>query len=1014
MFLSDTAIRRPVLTLVVLIVLMLFGTLATRNMGIDIVPNVVVPYVSVIVVYPGASPEEIETSVARPIEDAAVQVDGLKHMTATCANNFCQVMLEFNLNVDQNVAADDIRAKIAVIEGDLPSGAEKPQVQKYDVNAIPVVTLALTGEQSVDELYDYADDRLSGRLSTVAGVASVELIGGEEREVVVTVDRAKLSASGLTLAQVVEAVGKGNLKIPSGQVPDHAREFSVMFDAEARGVEDLGRIEIGNVRGTRLYLRDVATFAFGTKRKESIASFDGRPAVLMRVTKRGEANAAKTVDGLRAIYKTLVGELPGGMRLDWVRDDGAYVAATVRGGVDAIWQGVLLTGFVLLLFLADWRMAITAFVSIPVTIVISLVAFSLFGYTANIITMNAVGISVGILVANSIVVLENIARRNGDAARGAGEVALAVAASALTNIVVFLPIATMRTMAGRFFVPFAIVVTASTFASLLVSFTLTPMMAAKLGKRGEGVNRLLAKVLAPWTWLYGRVERIYAATLRAVLRFPKTSILIFSALTVAGFMFFTPKVKSDFVPLFDKGELSVKLEYPADITLERAAERTREIATKLADVRDAAGKRLVLHHTVSVGKTQGILGQVGRGAHLAQVDFVIRPMTERRETISDVSALMRDRLNDEPDVLASVLVSAIVGGAAQLIQVKLMGEDLSVLDKACLAVSQDLKASGIATDVENNVRAGRPELRIRPNRAVLNDLGMTPHLLGLNLRASLAGLTPATFSAGERSYDIRVRYDETDGVRQLAEQNFPGPEGRPFTLGAVAEVTRSVQQVQIVRSEKRRSTIVYANTAPGHGMGEVIDRGLAQAKEKLPRGYTAALGGVSEYMDEAFAEFGLVTVIAIALTYLLLAAILESWAMPFIILFTIPFSYLGIFAAVVVARQTLSIFGLLAGIMLVGVVVNAAILIIDAWRQTGDVLAAATTKFRPVLMSCAAALVGMLPMALGGGLGSELRQSMGIGSVGGIFVSTLVSLYFIPALCACLRSRRRGQGPAPS
>ena len=253
MFLSDTAIRRPVLTLVILIVLMLFGTLATRNMGIDIVPNVVVPYVSVIVVYPGASPEEIETSVARPIEDAAVQVDGLKHMTTTCANNFCQVMLEFNLNVDQNVAADDIRAKIAAIEGDLPNGAEKPQVQKYDVNAIPVVTLALTGEQSVDELYDYADDRLSGRLSTVAGVASVELIGGEEREVVVTVDRAKLSASGLTLAQVVEAVGKGNLSARHrGPRADRdrnrarhadlpARRRDVCVRHEAQGVDRLVR-----------------------------------------------------------------------------------------------------------------------------------------------------------------------------------------------------------------------------------------------------------------------------------------------------------------------------------------------------------------------------------------------------------------------------------------------------------------------------------------------------------------------------------------------------------------------------------------------------------------------------------------------------------------------------------------------------------------------------------------------------------------------------------------------------
>jgi len=1030
MLLSDTAIRKPVLTLVVLIVLMLFGALATRNLGVDIVPNVVVPYVSVIVTYPGATPEEIETSVARPLEDAAVQVDGLKHMTTTCANNFCQLMLEFNLGIDQNVAADDIRAKIAAIEGDLPSGAKKPQVQKFDVNAIPVVTLALTGEQSVDALYDYADDRLSGRLSTVAGVASVELIGGEEREVVVTVDRTKLAAAGLTLAQVVEAVGKGNLKIPSGQVVDHAHEFSVLFDAEAKDVSDLGRIEIGSVRGTRVYLRDVATFAFGTKRKESMAFLDGRPAVLMKVTKRGEANAAKTVRGLRERYGEICRELPGGMRLDWVRDDGAYVDATVAGGVDAIWQGVLLTGFVLLLFLADWRTALTAFVSIPVTILISLVAFSLFGYTANIITMNAVGISVGILVANSIVVLENINRRSVGGRRSevscqtaddstvqpstfnlqpaeavasaAGEVALAVAASALTNVVVFLPIATMQTMAGRFFVPFAIVVAASTFASLLVSFTLTPMMAAKLGTRGERVNRLLAFVFAPWNWCYARLERAYGTSLSGVLRFPKTTLLVCSVLTVVAFMLLAPHVKTDFVPLFDKGEMSVKLEFPADTSLERTAERTREIAKRLADVRDAEGKKLVLRQTVSVGKTQGVLGQVGRGSYLAQVDLVLRTMTDRRETISDVAALLRQCLRDEPDALASVLVPMIIGGAAQSVQVKILGDDLAVLDRAGIAVSKDLKSAGCATDVAENIRPGRPEVRVQPNRAVLNDLGLTPYLLGLNLRASLAGLTPATFSAGERSYDIRVKYDDAEGVDRIAEQNFPGPEGRPFTLGAVAEVTRSVQQVQIVRSEKRRSAVVYANAAPGHGMGEVVGRAMAKARADVPRGYSVLLGGQSEYMEEAFEEFGLVTVVAILLTYLLLTAILESWLLPFVILFTVPFSYLGIFAAIAAARQTLSIFGLLAGIMLVGVVVNAAILIIDAWRQTGDVWQASTAKFRPVLMSCSAALVGMLPMAFGGGLGSELRQSMGIGSVGGIFLSTLVSLYFIPALCQAL------------
>lgn len=1009
MFLSNTALKKPVLTLVVLIVLMMFGLLAVRTTGVDIVPNVVMPYVSVTVVYPGASPEEIETSVAKPIEDAVVQVDGLKHVTATCANNFCQMMLEFELGRDQNVAAEDVRSKLSAIEGDFPDGVEKPEVQKFDINAIPVVTLALTGGSSVEELYDYADERLSSRLSTVSGVASVELIGGEEREVVVTVDRARLAAAGLTLAEVVDKVGHGNLKIPSGQLDEHGRSFSVMFDAAADNPENLGRIEIGKGKGgDRVYLRDVASFAFGTKRAESVATCDGRKAIILKVTKRGEANAAATVAGLRAAYEAAAARLPGGMRLNWVRDDGAYIHATVAGGVDAIWQGVLLTGFVLLLFLADWRMALTAFVSIPVTIVISLLAFSASGYTANIITMNAIGISIGILVANSIVVLENVARRGGvgkePVASAVSEIAIAVTASALTNVVVFLPIATMRTMAGQFFVPFAIVVTVSTFASLLVSFTLTPMIAAKLGHRGEGFNLFLAKVFAPWNRAYAYLEGLYSRTLAVVLRRPKTSLLLFTGATLVGFALLAPHVKSDFTPVFDKGEISVNLEFPADSALSRSAERTEAIAEKLRSVTDAKGKPVVVHRTVMVGKTQGILGQVSRGSHLAQIDCVLTPMMERADTIQEVSEKLRALLREEPDVLASVLVPVIVGGASQSVQLKLLGDDLAMLDAAGLAVAGDLKASGLATDVTHNVRPGRPELKVRPNRAVLNDLGVSPSFLGLNLRAALAGLTPATFTAGDRSYDIRVRYDERDGAGQVAEMNFPGPDGRPFTLGAVAEVEPAVQKVQIVRCEKQRSAIVYANPAPGVGMGEAIAKGLSSAQARLPRGSEVLLGGQAEYMAEAFDEFGLVTVVAIALTYLLLAAILESWALPFVILFTIPFSYLGIFAAVVAANQTLSIFGLLAGIMLVGVVVNAAILIIDAWRQTGDIAVASREKFRPVLMSCAAALFGMLPMALGGGLGCELRQSMGIGSVGGLLVSSLVSLYFIPVLCALKKS----------
>lgn len=999
MFLSDTAIRRPVLTLVVLIVLAMFGFLAVRTVGVDIVPNVTIPYVSVMVVYPGASPEEIETSVVKRIEDAVIQVDGLKHMTSTCANNFCQVMLEFNLDRDQDVAASDVREKIDAIEGDLPSGAEKPQVLKYDMNAIPVVTVALTGDRSVDELYDYADQELSDRFSAVSGVASVELIGGEEREVVVSVDREKLAASGLTLAEVVNKVGKGNLKVPSGQISDQSQEFSMTFDAEADTPAELGEIELGSPRGARIYLRDVATFSFGTQRKESYALSNGKRAVIIKITKRGEANAAKTVDGIREAFLVAQSVLPGGMKLDWVRDDGDYVHSTVSGGVDSIWQGVLLTGLALLLFLSDWRTALTAFVSIPITIVITLIAFSLFDYTANVITMNAIGISVGILVANSIVVLENIAAKPGDVAKATDEIAIAVAASALTNVVVFLPIATMKTMAGRFFVPFAIVVTASTFASLLVSFTLTPMMANALGNKGEGVNRFLSRLFRPWNAFYAALERGYEASLAVVLRHPKTWVLLITAVTIGGFAFLAPKVKSDFVPTMDKGELTVTLEFPADMELGRTVERTQAIEAKLEKVTDLAGRPVVTHSLIMAGKTQGMLGRVSRGSYLAEINFVLTSMTERPDTIDDISTKMRKVLEDEPDVIATVMVPSVIGGSSQSMQLKVLGEDMEKLNDIGLTAAQKLKDDPAASDISHNVRPGRPELRIHPNRAVLNDLGLTPDVLGLNLRAAVAGVTPATFTQGDRSYDIRVRYEQKDGIDQVEELNFPGPDGRPFVLGSVASIEHTMQPVQILRSEKRRSVILYANNAPGHGLGETIASALSIVKSKLPRGYATVMGGIAEYMEEAFDEFGLVTVVAIALTYLLLAAILESWALPFVILFTIPFSYLGIFAAVAATGTTLSIFGLLAGIMLVGVVVNAAILLIDEWRRTGDVAGAARAKFRPILMSCAAALFGMLPMAIGGGLGSELRQSMGIGSVGGILVSSLVSLYFIPALC---------------
>ena len=1015
MFLATASTRRPIAMSVLVIMLSFFGLLTLRRLGNDLLPTVDVPYVTISVIYAGASPDELETSVTRKIEDAISKVEGIKHVSSTCLNNFTQVLIEFDLDRDVDVAATDVREKIDLILDDLPAAAEKPKILKYDINATAVVTLVLKGPQSVDELYDYADDKLADRFSALPGVASVELVGGMEREVIVDVDRDKLAARGLSMVDIVQALGKENLKIPVGQIDDGTREIALTFDAEAQEIEALGDIQVGTVRGERVYLRDVAAFAFGTERADSSAFYDGEPCVTLKVTKKGNANAAAVVRRVREVVDGLQGALPDGMEIVWFRDDGLYINATVRDGFTSVWQGVLLTGLVLILFLADVRTALAAFVSIPVTMVIALIAFPAFGYTFNVVTMSAAGISVGILVANSIVVLENIAsafeRKKGapfdvpsTVAGATSAVALAVAASALTNIVVFLPIATMQSITGKFLSPFAVVVTAATFASLLISFTLTPILAMVTHDWGvRWLNPLLGKALRPWAWLYRQLERGYLRSVKAMAYAPWAVVLAAGGLTVLGFLYFPKRVQLDFVPEVDQGDITIRLEYPADANLAHTAARASAVTRRIREQEPA-----VRHAVLSCGKVQGFVGSVSQGSYLAEIALRLTPMTERpHDKISDIRARLRALLAEEPDCIYSVLIPSAAGGASQDAQQFISGDDLDVLNAVGLQAAKAFAEDPASTDIAHSIRPGRPELRFYPNRATLHDAGIPASGLGTALRGNVAGIEQSTFKKGDRAYDIRARWRQEEGEEQVAAMNLPGPDGNPLPVSAFATTVERLQPAMITRYDKRRSVVLYANAAKGYGLGTVLEHEAAAIRAVLPKGYTSHVGGMAEKMEETFDEFGTAVVVAIVLTYLLLCALMESWTQPFIILLTVPFSYLGLYMGLWAAGASLSMFGLLAGIMLVGVVVNAAILLIDEintlrrrcrFTKGAALLRAAKSKFRPILMSCVAAFFGMLPMAVGSGLGSELRASIGIGSVGGILLSSLMALYFIPAV----------------
>jgi len=483
MILSDVSIRRPVAMGCLIIGLALLGLNAYRKMGLELMPKADIPYVTVVTIYPGASPEELETDVAKKIEDAVVSIDGLKHASSTCMENVCQTLLEFQLEVDVDIAATDVREKLDLIRADMPEDVEDPIIQKFDINAKPIVTLALTGDVPLDELYDFADNTLRDRITVISGVADVQLVGGAEREVHVELDRARLAARGLSSMNVVQSIQQAVRTIPSGRVREGTTEYAVKFDADYDQVDELADLEIANENGQRCHIRDVGQVSMATEELRQAAMLDGRPCIAIKVVKKADANAVRVANAVRDAMAKLNAELPGGMDLVWIDDDGTFIEATNQSAWANVFVGILLTAAILFFFLYNVRALFVVAVTMPLTIIIGLFFMQAVGYTLNTSTLIAIGMSVGILVTNSIVVLEAIVKRldaTGDskeAARlGAKEAFVAVLASAGTNVVVLFPLAVMKTRIGLFIGPLAMTMFIMTVVSLFISFTLTPML----------------------------------------------------------------------------------------------------------------------------------------------------------------------------------------------------------------------------------------------------------------------------------------------------------------------------------------------------------------------------------------------------------------------------------------------------------------------------------------------------------------------------------------------------------
>ena len=1022
MFLTEFAIRRPVALTCLFIGLVILGIDSYRKMPLELLPKFDVPYITIVTVYPGASPEELELDVAKRIEDAVVTVEGLKHVASSCMENVVISLLEFELGVDVDRAATDVREKLDLIRRDLPEGVEDPRIEKFDINAAPIVTLALTGGDSIgpEELYDYADNTLRDRLTTIEGVAGIQLVGGARRQIRVELDPDRLFARNLTSADVLQALRQALGTIPSGRVQEPGTEFSVTFDADSRTLASLANIEVANVSGRRIYLRDIGSVRMGTEELRQLAWLDGKPAISIRVIKKAEANVVTVARRVRERMLQIRKELPPGMDLVWVSDMGRFVEQVNLSAWKDVGMGIVLTALILFLFLYNLRSLIIVSVSMPVTIAVGLFAMRIFGLGLNTSTLIAIGLSVGVLVTNSIVVLESILTRLGqglsprEASRlGAREVFIAVLASATTNMVVLFPLAAMQTRIGLFIAPLAITMFLMTVVSLLVSFTLTPMLSALLLKEQDSGSSFLGRVARTWDEGLQRVIAGYRWFLERMNHPAISALTIGLAVGLLIHAFgVAKKLGTSFLATPDMGEVYVKLEFPTHFTLSRTASLVRWAEEQMKDLPE-------LQHILStIGKVEGVLGQANEGVFLAQILVTFSDRDQRRETIDELMEQIRLRVKDLPDATITISQPSAIGGQSYPIEMEIAGEDFKTLDALTtqtLRLAQNIP--GIL-DASITVRPGKPRLRVEPRREVLGDLGIPPAVIGLTLRANLEGIEAGTFKMGGRNYDIVVCLRKELGRDQVPGFQFPGPPGQPILLTSLAKISEDSVPVQIFRKDKQRVQKLTAQLAEGVALGTAAQR-ISEAIEAsggFPPGYTFRFTGIYEVMEEGLGGLLEAGILSILLVYLCMAAILESFRQPFLVLATIPLALVGTFWALALAGESLSIFAVMGIVIMIGIVVNNAILIVDRLniiRQTTEttcqaaMIQAACDRFRAQLMITLAAVMGMLPMALSQGLGAELRNGVGIASAGGILVSAVLTLFVVPGLYLLTHCRER-------
>lgn len=1013
MKLAEVSIKRPSLVIVFLAALIIGGLFSYKQLSYELIPNVEVKVVTISTIYPGASPSEVENSVSKKIEDAVAALEGIKNIQTKSYESLSVVIIQFQNDADVDYALNDAQRKINAIRSDLPEDAKEPSLAKFSLSDLPVASLGVTGNLTETELYDLVDQKIQPEFSRIAGVSQVNIIGGQEREIRINLNQAKLQGYGLTVPQVQQIIAASNMDFPTGSLETRESSTLIRLSGKFKTVEEMRNLTLSSQNGVNIKLSDVAEVQDTQKEVEKIARIDQQATLLLQVQKQSGSNAVELSDLVKQKIVDIEKQYAAqDIKVTLANDTSVFTLNSANAVMKDLMIAVALVAFVMLFFLHSFRNALIVMVAIPSSLIATFIGLFVFGYTLNLMSLLALSLVVGILVDDAIVVIENIHRhmemgknRVRAAYDGAAEIGFTVTAITLVIVVVFLPIAMSSGMVPDIIRQFCVTVVVATMLSLLVSFTVVPWLFSRYGKLELiSKNSLLGKVIYKFEAMLTSFTHFMSDLLKWSLHnkiktFVVTFFLFVSAIAVAMLGY----IGGDFFPGTDKGEFLVQIEMPKESSIEETNFMTQKAEAYLAK------NPAVTSMITTVGQSSSGMGASQSTAYKSEINVILVDKSEREDPTKIFAAKMKRELEKElVGAKVTTVPVGIMGAEDSPVQLVVTGSTLEEVLAYGRAAEAELKKIEGSSEVTLSVEEGNPEISISVDRDRMTSLGLNVATVGQTLRTAFNGNTDSKFRTGDNEYDINIIFDEADrkNIDNVKNIEFINSQGQKVNLSQFAEVEYTSGPALLERYNRAPSVTVKSQLVGKslNGVTSELEERLATLKK--PESVKWKWGGNAENQAEGFGTLGIALIAAIMLVYMIMVVLYNDFVKPFIVLFSIPLSFIGALWALALTNESLNIFTILGIIMLIGLVAKNAILLVDFANhrvEQGDTIEVALieanhARLRPILMTTIAMVFGMLPIAMASGAGSEMNNGLAIVIIGGLLSSLFLTLIIVPVV----------------